>query len=218
MDGLVEFKTDDGAVVVVEAVDDGSGSRLVTRGDGTVQATRTFEGALEGVRAAAGSALRVFRDGSLSPDSVEIEFGVKLTAEAGALIAKSAVEGHLVVKLSWTPGESGRDVSRPTPDTASGATPGPQTTPGTGGTPGVGVGPAAGTGAGPGNGTTPGNGPGTPPGPESGTWGTPRSGVSAMPGTGGTPGMGVPPETRTGSGTPPASGPEAGAPGTAVRS
>ncbi|MEU5291034.1 CU044_2847 family protein [Streptomyces umbrinus] len=107
MDGLVEFKTDDGAVIVVEGVEDESGSRLVARADGTVQAARTFEGSLEGVRAAAESALRVFRDGSLKPDTVEIEFGVKLTAEAGALIAKSAVEGHLVVKLSWSPGGSG---------------------------------------------------------------------------------------------------------------
>ncbi|MCT9004118.1 hypothetical protein N4G66_04155 [Streptomyces rhizosphaerihabitans] len=208
MDGLVEFKTEDGALVVVEAVDDGSGSRLVARDDGTVQATRTFEGALEGVRAAAHSALRVFRDGSLAPDSVEIEFGVKLTAEAGALIAKSAVEGHLVVKLSWAPGESGRDSSRPAPDPASGTTPGPEATPGTGGTPGIG--PAAGTGPRPGNGPTPGNGPGIPPGPDSGT--------GATPGTGGTPGMGVPPETRTGPGTPAASGPASGAPGTAGRS
>ncbi|MFF4346529.1 CU044_2847 family protein [Streptomyces sp. NPDC001530] len=104
MDGLVEFKTDDGAVIVVEGIEDESGSRLVARGDdGAVRATRTFEGSLEGVRAAAESALRVFRDGNLRPDSVEIEFGVKLTAEAGALIAKSAVEGHLVVKLSWAP-------------------------------------------------------------------------------------------------------------------
>ena len=107
MDGLVEFKTDDGAVIVVEGVEDESGSRLVARADGTVQAARTFEGSLEGVRAAAESALRVFRDGSLKPDTVEIEFGVKLTAEAGALIAKSAVEGHLVVKLAWSPGGSG---------------------------------------------------------------------------------------------------------------
>ncbi|GGZ51992.1 hypothetical protein GCM10010344_17550 [Streptomyces bluensis] len=109
VDGLVEFKTDDGAVVTVEAVDEGTGagSRLVARGDdGAVQATRTFEGALGSVRSAAESALRVFRDGSLQPDAVEIEFGVKLTAEAGALIAKSAVEGHLVVKLSWSPGRS----------------------------------------------------------------------------------------------------------------
>ncbi|MGW3938884.1 CU044_2847 family protein [Streptomyces phaeochromogenes] len=103
----MEFKTDDGAVIVVEGVEDESGSRLVARADGTVQAARTFEGSLEGVRAAAESALRVFRDGSLKPDTVEIEFGVKLTAEAGALIAKSAVEGHLVVKLSWSPSGAG---------------------------------------------------------------------------------------------------------------
>ncbi|MCX5090088.1 CU044_2847 family protein [Streptomyces sp. NBC_00365] len=109
MDGVMEFKTGDGAVILIEEGEDesGSGSRLVSRGEnGVVQATRTFEGALEGVRSAAESALRVFRDGSLRPGSVEIEFGVKLTAEAGALIAKSAVEGHLVVKLSWSPGQS----------------------------------------------------------------------------------------------------------------
>lgn len=103
VDGLVEFRTGDGAVVAVEAVEERSGSRLVSRGDGTVQATRTFEGALDGVRSAAESALRVFRDGSLKPDGVEIEFGVKLSAETGAFIAKGTAEGHLVVKLSWSP-------------------------------------------------------------------------------------------------------------------
>ncbi len=108
MEDIVEFKTRDGAVVAVEASSEEAGSHLVARGDdGAVQATRTFEGALDGVRAAAESALRVFRDGTLRPDAVEIEFGVKLSAEAGALIAKSAVEGHLMVKLSWSPGRSG---------------------------------------------------------------------------------------------------------------
>ncbi|MEU1629650.1 CU044_2847 family protein [Streptomyces sp. NPDC020096] len=105
MDTLVEFATDSGANVVVAVDDLERGSRLVSRGDGSLaQATRTFDGALEGVHAAAESALRIFRDGRLKPDAVEIEFGVKLTAEAGAVIAKSAVEGHLVVKLSWSPG------------------------------------------------------------------------------------------------------------------
>ncbi|MEV0220592.1 CU044_2847 family protein [Streptomyces sp. NPDC050704] len=115
MEGLVEFKTEDGARIVVEGVEDESGSRLVARDDGSVQATRTFEGSLDGVRAAAESALRVFRDGSLGPDSVEIEFGVKLTAEAGALIAKSSVEGHLLVKLSWSPGQSDRGAPETAP-------------------------------------------------------------------------------------------------------
>ncbi|MEV6835404.1 CU044_2847 family protein [Streptomyces sp. NPDC051133] len=114
MDGLVQFRTEDGADVVVEGVDVRSGARLVSRGEGPAQAARTFEGALEGVRAAATSALRVFRDGSLNPDAVEIEFGVRLSAEAGAVIAKGSTEGHLVVKLSWSPGQ------RPAP-----AAPGP---------------------------------------------------------------------------------------------
>ncbi|MFE2043533.1 CU044_2847 family protein [Streptomyces sp. NPDC059477] len=104
MDSLVEFKTEDGALIVVEGADDDPGARLVARGDKPAQAARTFEGALSGVRAAAESALRVFRDGSLQPDSVELEFGVKLSAETGAVIAKGAAEGHLIVKLTWTPG------------------------------------------------------------------------------------------------------------------
>lgn len=101
----MEFTTEDGARVMVEDVVTRSGARLVSRGDGPAQAARTFEGALEGVRAAASAALRVFRDGSLRPDAVEIEFGVRLSAEAGAVIAKGTTEGHLVVKLSWSPGQ-----------------------------------------------------------------------------------------------------------------
>ncbi|GAB1335458.1 CU044_2847 family protein [Streptomyces sp. E-15] len=115
MDGLVEFRTEDGALVVVEGVGTRSGARLVSRGDGPAQAARTFEGALDGVRAAAAAALRVFRDGSLRPDAVEIEFGVRLSAEAGAVIAKGSAEGHLVVKLSWSPERTpdGRAVPEP---------------------------------------------------------------------------------------------------------
>ena len=102
----MEFSTEDGAIVPVDfADDDEDGQRLVADSDGAVRATRTFESSLAGVRSAAEAALNVFRDGTLKPDSVEIEFGVKLTAEAGALIAKSAVEGHLTVKLAWTPGQ-----------------------------------------------------------------------------------------------------------------
>ncbi|MFI1102000.1 CU044_2847 family protein [Streptomyces melanogenes] len=108
MGALMEFKTDEGAQVVVEVERHASGAKLVRRGDNSVsEAARTFDSALEGIRAAAESALHVFRDGRLKPDAVELEFGVKLTAEAGAVIAKTAVEGHLMVKLSWSPGTGG---------------------------------------------------------------------------------------------------------------
>ncbi|MFF9812330.1 CU044_2847 family protein [Streptomyces sp. NPDC014006] len=103
MEPLVEFTTTDGAHVMVEGVDDEAGARLVSRG-GTARATRTFEDSLTGVRTAAESALRVLRGGALRPDAVELEFGVKMSAEAGAVIAKGAAEAHLVVKLSWSPG------------------------------------------------------------------------------------------------------------------
>jgi hypothetical protein len=98
---LMQFKTEDGGHVVVEIDHRPPGATLVSRGDNLLDAGRSFEGALAGIRTAAESALRTFRDGSLLPDGVELEFGVKLTGEAGAVIAKSSVEGHITVKLAW---------------------------------------------------------------------------------------------------------------------
>ncbi|GAA0624959.1 CU044_2847 family protein [Streptomyces crystallinus] len=120
MAALMEFHTDEGAQVVVEVERHASGAKLVRRGDNSVsEAARTFDSALEGIRAAAESALHVFRDGRLQPDAVELEFGVKLTAEAGAVIARTAVEGHLMVKLSWSPGHSAHgNATPPAPATA----------------------------------------------------------------------------------------------------
>lgn len=101
----MEFTTDSGAQVTVEVDRHGPGAKLVSRGENSLaQVGRTFDDALVGIRSAAESALKVFRDGTLKPDGVELEFGVKLMAEAGAVIAKSSAEGHLTVKLSWSPG------------------------------------------------------------------------------------------------------------------
>ncbi|MEV8102785.1 CU044_2847 family protein [Streptomyces sp. NPDC088135] len=106
MTALMEFTTDSGATVMVEVDRHTQGAQLVALGDDNTlaRAGRTFDSALTGIRSAAESALAVFRDGALKPDGVELEFGVRITAEAGAVIAKSAVEGHMVVKLSWSPG------------------------------------------------------------------------------------------------------------------
>ena len=91
MSHYVEFLTADGAVVRVESTAPAPaayGMQPVGRGgEAVVRAAETFEHALGGVRAAAEAALTVLRDGSLRPDAVEIEFGVKLSAEAGALMA-----------------------------------------------------------------------------------------------------------------------------------
>ncbi|GHI95872.1 hypothetical protein TPA0905_53430 [Streptomyces olivaceus] len=135
MDGLVEFTTGDGVRVVVEGVEDEEGARLVSRGDGPARAARTFEDSLDGVRAAAASALRVFRDGSLRPDAVELEFGVKLSAEAGAVIAKGSAEGHLVVKLSWSPEPAPTPAPAPVTAPATATAPPPPPSPPTSSSP-----------------------------------------------------------------------------------
>jgi hypothetical protein len=99
---LIRFRTVSGVDVLVE-VDDESGFQKV-RADGVVaDAKEKFDEALQTVNAAAESALGVFRSGSANPENIEIEFGIKLSAQAGAVIARTAVEGHLLVRLSWHP-------------------------------------------------------------------------------------------------------------------
>ncbi|MEV0122469.1 CU044_2847 family protein [Streptomyces sp. NPDC050703] len=104
MTELVRWESDEGPVVV--EVDSGDpGFRQVSRrGEpgGIHEVEGRFESALRNVRGAAMSALRTFRERSLDPDAIELEFGVKLSAAAGAVIARTATEGHLTVRLSWT--------------------------------------------------------------------------------------------------------------------
>jgi hypothetical protein len=103
MTELMRVATEGDRFVVVEVDDTEPGFELAAREGAIIQAKRKFEDALEDVRNSAKSALRVFTDGTLNPDGVEVEFGVRLNAEAGAVIAKTSVEGHLTVKLVWHP-------------------------------------------------------------------------------------------------------------------
>ncbi|WP_232626926.1 CU044_2847 family protein [Streptomyces alfalfae] len=104
MTELMRWESDEGPVVV--EVDSGDpGVRSVSRRgehDEIHDVEGRFESALHNVRGAAMSALRTFRERSLDPDAIELEFGVKLSAAAGAVIARTAAEGHLTVRLSWT--------------------------------------------------------------------------------------------------------------------
>lgn len=45
------------------------------------------------------------------PDEVEVEFGVDLATEAGAVITKTAASCHLKVTMLWRNGEPGQDGS-----------------------------------------------------------------------------------------------------------
>jgi hypothetical protein len=47
---------------------------------------------------------KVMYDGlqQLTPDNVEVEFGLTLTGTVGAVFASSELEAHIKVKLQWT--------------------------------------------------------------------------------------------------------------------
>jgi hypothetical protein len=98
----LRFQLDDGATALFELAEDPSGVQRVSRTtDGVIEASQRLGEALQTVRSAAKAALEALK--TLSPAGLELEFGVKLTAESGALIARTAAEGHFVVKVSWAP-------------------------------------------------------------------------------------------------------------------
>jgi hypothetical protein len=100
MSELVRFALEDDSSVLVEVEQDESGFDRVARGsDGVLEASHQLTQALGGVRAAAQQSLEALQ--GLSPEAIELEFGIKLSGEAGAVIAKTSAEGHFTVKLAW---------------------------------------------------------------------------------------------------------------------
>ncbi|MPY56348.1 CU044_2847 family protein [Streptomyces spongiae] len=100
MSELVRFETTDGASMVVEVEDTSPGLENVGHGDnGVLEASRRLDEMLTGARPTIESVLGLLRQ--LAPDEYEVEFGIKLNAEAGVVVAKTAAEGHFNVRLGW---------------------------------------------------------------------------------------------------------------------
>jgi hypothetical protein len=105
---LVSFPSDTGFPLKVEVSENDYGvERVARRGGGIIEATQKLEDALGQAMPTLRSVVRSVQ--SLSPDEAEIEFGITLSAEAGAVVAKTAVEGHFTITLSWTHAEAKAD-------------------------------------------------------------------------------------------------------------
>jgi hypothetical protein len=102
---VVRFEAAGGVPVFVEVESDEYGVEQASRGaDGALKATAGLERALGSARATIQSAVAALS--GLGFEELELEFGIKLSAEAGAMIAKTAAEGHLTVTARW-----GRDIA-----------------------------------------------------------------------------------------------------------
>ena len=104
MKRLIEFALQDGGTILVEVEefpDEGGVVKAGRPGEVVTKAKETLEDAIDKILPAAHAVAAKLRGLQDAPDEVSIEFGVKLSAEAGAFIASAGVEANYKVTLKW---------------------------------------------------------------------------------------------------------------------
>lgn len=102
MTELVRFDLEGGGSLLVEVDADEPGIERASRTDDlAIRASQSLDAAMEGVRSAADMTLAKLHAMAEAPDEVEVQFGIRLNAQAGAVIAKTEAEGHLQVRVTW---------------------------------------------------------------------------------------------------------------------
>ncbi len=107
---LAEFRLADGSVVLVQ-VDGPETDDVAVRGwrdkaaDAgerlTVTANRTLDGAIDAVVPAAETLVRRLRETAGGPDELTVEFGLQMSAQAGAYIAQATSTANFRVSMTW---------------------------------------------------------------------------------------------------------------------
>ena len=103
MKRLVEFDLRDGGNVLVE-VDEaeearGGIVRIAREDEVAVKAPQAFETALDKLKPVTSPIISKLRD--LTPSEIQVELGVKMSTEAGVVIASTASEANFKVSLTW---------------------------------------------------------------------------------------------------------------------
>jgi len=113
MKRLVEFTSESGEPILVEVEDSElAGGTTPRRGmspSGVVERAQTsFEDALEKAQPIASGLVGRLRSIADSPDEVQVEFGLSLSAQAGAvLVAGASAAANYKVTLKWTKASEG---------------------------------------------------------------------------------------------------------------
>jgi Trypsin-co-occurring domain 1 len=104
MKRYVEFSSKQGTSIVVEVEEPQPETGEVRAGRPSAvaaKAKQTLEDSLDVVKPAAEALVDKLKNLASAPDEVGIEFGIKLSAEAGAFIASASTEANFSVKLTW---------------------------------------------------------------------------------------------------------------------
>jgi hypothetical protein len=103
MKKLIEFPLEDGTSMLVEIEEPEHGGLVkASRSDDVItKAHQTLEKSLEKVKPAAQFVIQKLRELHDAPDEVQVSFGLKLSAEAGAVLASAGAEANYTVTLKW---------------------------------------------------------------------------------------------------------------------
>lgn len=108
MKRMIEVPLECGGSMLMEVeLDDSEQEGMIPAarpGEMATKTKRTFEQALEQIRPGAEAIVEQLRSMSSRPDELEITFGLKMSANAGAFIAASGVEANFTVLLRWNRG------------------------------------------------------------------------------------------------------------------
>ena len=102
---IAEFSLADGTKFLVEVDEpEGRGIQRVALPSGrqVLKAQQTFEEALENIKPVASTIISKLRDLNQPADEVEVKFGLKLTADAGAIFASVGGEVSYEITLKWS--------------------------------------------------------------------------------------------------------------------
>jgi len=104
MKRLIEFPLQEGGAILVE-VDSAEPAGARVRGASPTEvaekAKQAFETSLERIKPVAGAVIGKLRELTDQPEQVTVEFGIKLSAEAGVVLASTGVEANFKITVLW---------------------------------------------------------------------------------------------------------------------
>jgi hypothetical protein len=111
MTAITSIRLDDGSLLRVETTAPASARpaseepyesiRRPRPADDVGSAADTLRSAVDRVRPAVLDIVDSLRSMPRRPDRITLEFGVKVTAEAGVVVARTAAEAHFTVGVEW---------------------------------------------------------------------------------------------------------------------
>lgn len=102
MKSIVEFPLENGDSILVEVNDSTPTDGRIGLGNKvTKTAQKTFESALDKIKPVANAILTKVRSLNEPADEVEVKFGIKMSAELGAVVASGSTEVNYEITLKW---------------------------------------------------------------------------------------------------------------------